>query len=99
MQRWTILRSARLLTTAALACAILGGGPAHISGARAAPAATAPRTSVVLTTDCGADIDDQWALAHVALSPELDLRGVVTTHAATVHVSSAASARCAADVL
>jgi len=32
--------------------------------------------AVVLSTDCGADIDDQWALAHLILSPELDLRGI-----------------------
>lgn len=39
------------------------------------------RIPVVLSTDCGADIDDQWALTHLALSPRIDLRGVVTTHA------------------
>lgn len=36
---------------------------------------------VVLLTDIGADMDDQWTLAHLALSPEFDLRGVVTSHA------------------
>jgi inosine-uridine nucleoside N-ribohydrolase len=41
----------------------------------------APRRAVVLLTDCGTDMDDQWALAHLAISPEIDLRGVVTTHA------------------
>ena len=35
---------------------------------------------VLLTTDCGAEIDDQFALAHQALSPVIDLRAVVTTH-------------------
>ncbi len=35
---------------------------------------------VLLTTDCGAEMDDQWALAHLALAPEVDLRAVVTTH-------------------
>jgi purine nucleosidase len=34
----------------------------------------------LLTTDCGAEMDDQWAIAHLAISPELDLCGVVTTH-------------------
>jgi inosine-uridine nucleoside N-ribohydrolase len=39
------------------------------------------RRPVVLTTDCGAEMDDQWALAHLALSTEaFDLRGIVTTH-------------------
>jgi inosine-uridine nucleoside N-ribohydrolase len=55
--------------------------------------------AVVLTTDCGADIDDQWALVHLLLSPELDLRAVITTHAASVKYSSAASAQCATGVL
>src|ERR671937_1766381 len=55
--------------------------------------------AAVLTTDCGVEIDDQWALAHLLLSPELDLRAIVTTHASSVHFSSASSARTAADVL
>jgi inosine-uridine nucleoside N-ribohydrolase len=36
---------------------------------------------VILTTDCGVEVDDQWALAHLSLSPRIELRGVVTTHA------------------
>lgn len=39
------------------------------------------RRSVILTTDCGADMDDQWTLAHLALSAEFRLLGVITTHA------------------
>jgi len=39
------------------------------------------RRSVILMTDVGAEMDDQWTLAHLAISPEIDLRGVVTTHA------------------
>lgn len=54
---------------------------------------------VVLSTDCGADIDDQWALAHLLLSPELDLRAVITSHASSIQLSSADSARCAAGVI
>jgi inosine-uridine nucleoside N-ribohydrolase len=41
----------------------------------------AERRRVLVTTDCGADMDDQWALAHLAVSAEVDLCGVVTTHA------------------
>ena len=43
--------------------------------------ASADRKAVVVTTDIGNEVDDQWALAHLALSPELDIKGVVTTHA------------------
>lgn len=39
------------------------------------------RRRVVLTTDCGTEMDDQWALAHLFLSPSIELRAVVTTHA------------------
>ena len=42
--------------------------------------ALAASRPVILTTDCGADMDDQWALAHLVLSPEFDVRAVVTTH-------------------
>ena len=58
------------------------------------------RRPVVLTTDCGADMDDQWALAHLALTPEIDLRGVVTTHAPNLTAPAAeTAARIAAEVL
>jgi hypothetical protein len=33
--------------------------------------------AAILTTDCGAEMDDQWALAHLLLSTELDLRAVM----------------------
>jgi hypothetical protein len=59
-------------------------------------AAPLRRLPVVLTTDCGAEVDDQWALVHLALSPELDLRGIVTTHAPNLAEPAAeASARAA----
>ena len=59
--------------------------------------------SLLLTTDCGAEVDDQWALAHQALAPELDLRAVVTTHTGAHELpgdsASEFTARCARDVL
>ena len=62
----------------------------------------APRP-VILTTDCGADMDDQWALAHLALSPQFDLRAVVTTHTGKNRIfpppAAEGSARCAREVL
>lgn len=58
------------------------------------------RRKVVLTTDCGADMDDQWALVHLALSPEIELRGIVTTHAPNLVAPAAETAvRVAAEVL
>src|SRR5258708_894077 len=49
-------------------------------------------TSVVLSTDFGVDVDDQWALTHLALSPRVDLRAVVTSHAPGLKPSDAATA-------
>jgi purine nucleosidase len=60
----------------------------------------AERRTVVLTTDIGAEIDDQWALAHLALSPEIDLKGVVTTHAPNLEQPAAeTSARVARELI
>jgi purine nucleosidase len=62
----------------------------------------APRP-ILLTTDCGADMDDQWAIAHLALSPEFEVRAVVTTHIGKHSppgaLAAETSARCAHDVL
>lgn len=54
---------------------------------------------VVLSTDCGADMDDQWALAHLLLSPEFGLQAVITSHASSISLSSAAAAKIASDVI
>jgi inosine-uridine nucleoside N-ribohydrolase len=66
--------------------------------------ATAPvrawgTSAVVISTDCGVEVDDQWALAHALLSIELDVRAIITTHAATVAMPSAATAQAAAQVV
>ena len=55
--------------------------------------------AAVLSTDCGVEMDDQWALAHMLLSPEIDLRAIITSHASSVGFSSAASAKKAAEVV
>lgn len=55
--------------------------------------------AAVLTTDIGAEMDDQWTLAHLLLSPEIDLRAIVTTHAAPANLSSLASAQKATEVI
>src|SRR5690348_4761933 len=56
-------------------------------------------TPVFVVTDCGVDMDDQWALAHLALSPDFHITGVITTHALSLPAPAAqASAQCARDV-
>ncbi len=52
---------------------------------------SADRKPVVLTTDIGAEVDDQWTMAHLALSPQLELKGVVTTHAPNLPAPAAES--------
>jgi len=37
--------------------------------------------SLLLTTDAGCEVDDQWAISYALASPELETLGVVTTHA------------------
>jgi purine nucleosidase len=76
-------------------CATGRAGPA----ATRPPGAPAAPVAVLVTTDCGVEIDDQWALTHILVSPELQLRAVVTTHASSVGRRSAASAAAAADVV
>ena len=63
-------------------------------------AAPLRRLPLVLTTDCGAEVDDQWALVHLALSPEMELKGIVTTHAPSLAPPAAeTSARVAVALL
>jgi purine nucleosidase len=70
-------------------------------GSRAPIAEPGPASplAVVLATDCGVEVDDQWALAHLLLSREVDLRAIVTTHASSIGFSSATSAKEAAEVI
>ncbi|MDW8104222.1 MAG: nucleoside hydrolase [Armatimonadota bacterium] len=52
---------------------------------------------VLLSTDVGAEMDDQWAIAHLALSPRIRLLGIVTTH--TPYQTAQRSAEVAHEVL
>lgn len=47
--------------------------------------------AVVVSTDCGADCDDQWAIAHLALIPLIDLKAIVTSHAPGLTPAAAAA--------
>jgi purine nucleosidase len=39
------------------------------------------RPSVLLSTDCGTEIDDQWAVIHLLTSPEIETLGFIGNHA------------------
>src|SRR5215203_5784382 len=88
-----------LLVASGVTVSLVSGQP-QIQSGRAIPlASTSSPLAVVLTTDCGAEIDDQWTLAHLALSPEVDLQAIITTHASSIRFSSATAAQHAAEVL
>lgn len=52
---------------------------------------------VLLSTDVGAEMDDQWTIAHLTLQPRLNLLGIVTTH--TPYLTAHRSAEIANEVL
>jgi len=39
------------------------------------------RLPVILSTDCGTEIDDQWQVIYLAISPEIDALGFIGNHA------------------
>jgi inosine-uridine nucleoside N-ribohydrolase len=47
------------------------------------------KTPVVLSTDVGNEIDDQWAIAHLLLSGKFDVRGILSAQAPTLPAPSA----------
>jgi inosine-uridine nucleoside N-ribohydrolase len=58
------------------------------------------RTPIVITTDCGADMDDQWAIAHAALSPWVRTLAVIGNFVPEPHhLDSGATTRCARQAL
>ncbi len=38
------------------------------------------KTSVILSTDVGNEIDDQWAITYMLLSPTFDVKGIISAH-------------------
>jgi purine nucleosidase len=54
---------------------------------------------VILTTDCGAEVDDQFAVTYLMLAPQIHVRGIVTTHAPNLPKQAESSAACVKDIL
>jgi purine nucleosidase len=61
--------------------------------------AIAQDRDVIVTTDCGADIDDQYAIAYLLLLPQVHVKGIVSTHAPSLPKNAESSAACVKDVL
>jgi inosine-uridine nucleoside N-ribohydrolase len=68
-----------------------------VGAAEASPGAH-DRIAVILTTDCGVETDDQWAVAELALLADagrIELEGIVTTHALSLAAPSAEASAAA----
>lgn len=46
---------------------------------------------MILSTDVGNEIDDQWAITYMLLSPTLDVRGIISAHGPSLPAPSAHS--------
>ena len=47
------------------------------------------KTSVILSTDVGNEIDDQWAVTYMLVSPSFDVQGIISAHAPSLPDPSA----------
>lgn len=47
------------------------------------------KTPVILSTDVGNEIDDQWAVVYLLANPALDVLGIISAHAPTVPAPAA----------
>ena len=47
------------------------------------------KTAVILSTDVGNEIDDQWAIAYMLVNPTFDVLGIVSAHAPSLPAPSA----------
>jgi inosine-uridine nucleoside N-ribohydrolase len=61
--------------------------------------ALAQDKDAIVTTDCGADIDDQYAIAYLLMLPQVHVKAIVTTHAPSLPKNSESSAACVKEVL
>ena len=44
---------------------------------------------VILSTDVGNEVDDQWAIAYLLTNPEFEVLGILSAHAPTLPDPSA----------
>lgn len=83
----------------AAACVAADQKETHIGDSAGSTDNSARRPPLVVVTDIGVEIDDQWALVHLLLSPELDVRAIITTHASSAQLSPVTSHKKALEVL
>jgi len=79
-ERCTAIESVTRSLCLSLGClVILFGSVVTSFGAEANP-----RVPVVLSTDVGNEIDDQWAIVYLLLQPKFEVLGVMSAHAPTI---------------
>jgi inosine-uridine nucleoside N-ribohydrolase len=76
-ERKETCRDQRQLEENALITALMG----TMAMAACAQEEPGPRLPVILSTDCGTEIDDQWQVIYLAISPEIDALGFIGNHA------------------
>ena len=59
------------------------------SGLWASAALAQNRTPVLLSTDVGNEIDDQWAITYLLTNPDFDVQGIISAHAPSLPDPSA----------
>ncbi len=55
----------------------------------ARPVSAADKIPVILSTDVGNEIDDQWAVAYMLVNPQFQVLGIISAHAPTLPPLSA----------
>lgn len=80
-----MMRSSELLVRAALCCCLpfADYGVVRAVGVKSEVKAEA-KIPVVLSTDVGNEIDDQWTIAYLLLSPRVEVLGVTSAHAPSI---------------
>jgi purine nucleosidase len=56
---------------------------------RVVPAIGSAKTPVILSTDVGNEIDDQWAITYMLVNPSFDVQGIISAHAPSLPDPSA----------
>ena len=79
-------RSRHLASTLAVLLTTLMTAPAKPASAETTPATPTP---VILSTDVGNEIDDQWAIVWLLTDPAFDVRGITSAHAPSLPDPSA----------
>ena len=86
--------SRRTALTILIVCCLVFGSVVTSFGAE-----LNPRVPVVLSTDVGNEIDDQWAVVYLLLQPKFEVLGVMSAHAPTITAPAGRTSACGGRAL